>query len=193
MQKKTTTALVLLVDGVEEVEAVTPIDLLRRAGVEVTTAAVGDNLTVTGRNKIQLIADRKLGDVRDELFDVLVVPGGPGVTALRKSPDVKSAVANHARGDRLIAAICAAPTVLLDADLLKNRRHTAHFSVHNELPNLVENEEVIRDGNILTSRGAGTAIPFALAIIRGLCPPDTAEKVASSICYTIHENHETTL
>jgi 4-methyl-5(b-hydroxyethyl)-thiazole monophosphate biosynthesis len=193
MEKKETTALVLLVDGVEEMEAVTPIDLLRRAGILVTTAAVGENLTITGRNKIQMIAEQNLAGLRDQLFDVLVVPGGPGVASMRKSAGVKHIVTNHAQSGRVVAAICAAPTVLLDARLLQNRRHTAHFSVKNELPDLVENEEVILDGNILTSRGAGTAIAFAFAIIRVLCPQGTAESIASSICHSLPENHESTL
>jgi 4-methyl-5(b-hydroxyethyl)-thiazole monophosphate biosynthesis len=78
---------------------------------------------------------------------------------------------------------------LHDANVLHDRRYTAHFSVENELPDLISDEETILDGNILTSRGAGTAIPFALEIIRVLCSEDAAQKVAASICYFGRKSH----
>lgn len=177
------TALVILADGVEEVEAVTPIDLLRRAGLEVTVAALGPTLQVVGRSSITLAADVLFSELGNRTFDVLVLPGGPGVKNLRA--DARVVAAAKAQGDagRLVAAICAAPTVLKDAGVLPGRRHTAHFSVENELPQLVKTEAVIRDGNVVTSRGAGTAIPFALEIIRALISDDAAAKVAAAICY----------
>jgi len=178
-------ALVLVFDGVEEVEVVTPIDLLRRAGVHVTVAAVGSQLEVTGRNGIRLGADCLLADVKDDdLYDAFVIPGGPGVAEVRKVTRVGMLAKRHAEAGAFVAAICAAPTLLNDVQLLDERRHTAHFSVKSELPNLDETVPVIRDHNIITSRGAGTAVHFALELITALVSEEAAHEVARSICWT---------
>jgi len=177
------TALVLLPEGVEEIEAVTPIDLLRRAGVEVLLASLSEDLRVIGRTGIVLGADTSLAAVGDRLFDLLLLPGGPGVRHLRASPAVLDLTRRHAQAHRLIGAICAAPTVLLDAGLLTpGIGYTAHFSVAGELP-AARSEAVVRHERILTSRGAGTAVPFGLALIEALFDSEAASKVAAAICY----------
>lgn len=177
------TALVILASGVEEVEAVTPIDLLRRAGIEVTVACLGTDKHVVGRTHVALEADTSLAKAILRDYDVLVIPGGPGVKLLRATADVVSLAKKQAAGGRLVAAICAAPTVLKDAGLLDGRKYTAHFSVENELPGIDRTKAVVHDGNIITSRGAGTAIPFALEIITTLLAAGAAKKVAEEICY----------
>jgi len=175
-------ALIILMPGVEEMEAVTPIDLLRRAGIDVTTASVGAEKFVTGRNNIPLGADVALSEIGERTFDVVILPGGPGVKHLRKAPEVLKLVKTQASAGRLLAAICAAPTVLNDAGLLEGREFTAHFSVESELPALIRDAPVAHDGNIITSRGAGTAIPFSLHLIETLRSLETANQVAESIC-----------
>lgn len=170
-------------EGVEEVEAITPIDLLRRAGVEVTVASLSPEPRVTGRTNIMIGTDTELASVADRTFDLLVLPGGPGVRHLRASATVLDLVKRHAASGRLIGAICAAPTVLKDAGLLEGIPHTAHFSVANELPSLRKDTAVVRHERIITSRGAGTAVPFALALIKALFDESAANKVAESICY----------
>jgi 4-methyl-5(b-hydroxyethyl)-thiazole monophosphate biosynthesis len=126
--------LVLLPAGFEEVEAVTPVDLLRRAGHDVKIAALGDELTVKGRNGIHLRADTLLARVDpNATFQVLLLPGGPGVSALRSSPEVRDLLGRHVMADAWIAAICAAPLVLHDAGLLSGRHYTAHPSTATEL------------------------------------------------------------
>ena len=176
------TVLAILADGFEEIEATTPIDLLRRAGVEVTVAALGQDIHTTGRAGLILLADTTLTAVENRVFDGVFLPGGPGVKHLRADPRVRQIVQRHAREKKWLAAICAAPTVLHDAGLLAHRRYTAHFSVADELPAILNGLRVVTDGNIVTSRGAGTALEFGLALIEHLVSPLKAREVAASIC-----------
>jgi protein deglycase len=173
--------LVLLAEGFEEIEAITPVDILRRAGIEVKTAAL-EGMHVSGRTGITLHADTTLAAVEAQLFDALFLPGGPGVKHLRADPRIRGILARHVAADRWIAAICAAPTVLHDAGLLAERRYTAHFSVANELPSILAQERVVLDGKLITSRGAGTALDFALKLVEKLVSAEKAKEIASSIC-----------
>ena len=175
-------ALVILADGFEEIEAFALVDLLRRADVEVTTASLNDNRHATGRSLVTVHADVALSGVQDRRFDLLFLPGGPGVKNLRADPRVDATVRAHAAAGKWIAAICAAPTVLNAAGLLDGRRYTAHFSVAGELPHILAGERVVVDGNILTSRGAGTAMDFGLLLIEKLVSADKAREIALSIC-----------
>ena len=178
-----TQVLAILPEGFEEVEAITPIDLWRRAGWTVTTAALAEAIHVTGRSGITVHADTPFAALpAGATYDVLFLPGGPGVKHLRSNPAVLARVRDQARAERWVTAICAAPTVLRDADLLTGRRYTAHFSVADELPDLRADERVVVDGRILTSRGAGTALDFAIETIRQLDGAEAAEKVRVSIC-----------
>lgn len=176
------TVLALLPEGFEELEAVAPIDLLRRAGVTVTLAALGESPQVTGRNGLTLLADTTLAAAGNALFDLLFLPGGPGVKLLRADPRVRTTVLAHHAAGRWIAAICAAPTVLHDAGLLAGRRYTAHFSVANELNAILSTERTLADGRLLTSRGAGTAIDFGLLLVAKLTSPEKSAEIAQSIC-----------
>jgi protein deglycase len=173
--------LILVFDGVEEIEAVTPVDILRRAGAGVCMAAVGAGVEVTGRSGIRFAADRLLSGVVVEDFDVLVIPGGPGVAALRKEGRAAELAKEFAARGRWVAAICAAPLVLADAGLLAGRPHTAHSSTHAELGTPRPCERIVRDGKILTSRGAGTAMAFSLELVRILFGEEKASSIARSI------------
>jgi protein deglycase len=176
------TILAILADGFEEVEAITPIDLLRRAGAEVTVAALVDGIHVTGRNGLTLHADTSLSAVAGDTFDCLFLPGGPGVKHLRADPRVREIVLRHHAAGKLLAAICAAPTVLHDAGLLAGRRYTAHFSVAAELPELRAEERVVTDGKIITSRGAGTSLDFAVRLVEALFSTEKAAEISQSVC-----------
>ncbi len=176
------TVLAILAEGFEEIETVSPIDLLRRAGVTVTLAALGEGIHVTGRNGMTLHADTTLETVRHQSFDCLFLPGGPGVKHLRADPRVRELVLRQHTARGWLAAICAAPTVLHDAGLLKNVRYTAHFSVATELPSIESAEPCVADGHILTSRGAGTALDFGLLLVEKLISPQKSAEVAASIC-----------
>jgi 4-methyl-5(b-hydroxyethyl)-thiazole monophosphate biosynthesis len=174
------TVLVLLAEGFEEIEFVAPLDLLRRAGADVTVAALGDGIHVTGRSGVILHADTSLSAVSGD-FDCILLPGGPGVARLRADARVAELVKKQAGAGGWIAAICAAPTVLLDAGVLGNRRYTAHFSVAPELPSALLSERVVVDGRLITSRGAGTAIDFGLAVVERLFSPQRAAEIAKSV------------
>jgi 4-methyl-5(b-hydroxyethyl)-thiazole monophosphate biosynthesis len=175
------TVLVLLAEGFEEIEAVTPVDLLRRAGAVVTTAALADGIHVTGRSGLTVHADTTLSAAEGNVYDCIMVPGGPGVALLRSDPRVAALLRQQSKSDGWIAAICAAPVVLKDAGVLEGRRYTAHFSVAAELPAALAAERVVVDGRLVTSRGAGTALDFGLMVVEKLFSRDKASEVARSV------------
>lgn len=179
MKKK---ILTILAPGFEEIEALTPIDILRRANMEVIIAALENNKLVCGRNEICVQADVKLSELKDSDFDGILIPGGPGAKKLRESDETLKLVKDLFDKDRLIAAICAGPTVLLDAGILVNKKYTAHFSHKDELPDM-EEEKVVKDKNIITSQGPGTALHFALAIVEALEGKDVVKKIKKNICF----------
>ena len=163
--------LVPLAPGCEELEAVTIIDLLRRAGVEVVAAGLDDGLVRCSRGTV-LMPDTTLDDVLDQSFDMIVLPGGlPGADHLNDDPRIQRLLRDMAEQGRFTAAICAAPKVLASAGLLDGREATAYPGVLTavEQPSIqVLDRPVVRDGQIITSRGPGTAMDFALELIEAL-------------------------
>jgi len=162
------TILIPLADGVEEMEAVIVIDVLRRARWEVTAAATGDRLAITASRGVHLVADILWQDVGSlDRFSGIVIPGGAGGTqALCADRDVLGALKTFNRTGRCIGAICAGPLVLQAAGILAGRRFTCYPGVEKEIHGAVhETANVVRDGNLITSRGPGTAFDFALAMI----------------------------
>jgi len=177
------TALVILHEGFEEMEAVAPIDILRRGEVSVTVASLKPATSVTGRNQITIEADTDLDQALTQDYDVIVLPGGPGVTQyLRHDSRVRKALLHQVATGRLIAAICAAPLAVRDAELLGGKHFTAHPSTQAELPTRNPDLPVVTDGWLITSQGAGTATAFALEILARLTSNETAAAVADSIC-----------
>ncbi len=176
------TVLVILADGFEELETIAPVDLLRRGGVDVTVASLNENRHATGRSDVTVHADTALSSVQGKMFDLVFLPGGAGVKHLRADPRVRKIVLQHHAANRWLAAICAAPTVLHDCGLLAGRRYTAHFSVANELPAILLEERVVTDGNITTSRGAGTAVDFGLHLVSLLVSPAKSAEISKAIC-----------
>ena len=174
-------ALVLLATGFEEIEATCPIDLLRRADVAVTIASCEKSLLVSGRSNIKIEADCLLNEQSARVHDALVIPGGPGVFELRNNPRILSLVQEFDRAGKIIGAICAAPLLLLDSQVLRNRKHTAHGSASGELPDLMTGHLVVHDENLMTSRGAGTAVEFGLSLISALLGKEKAKEIACSI------------
>ena len=173
--------LMPLVEGFEEIETLAPVDLLRRAGVTVTMAALGDGIQVTGRSGVTVHADALWMNVEETEADALVLPGGPGVKAMRADERVVKKAREMAQQGKLVAAICAAPLVLHDAGLLEGKRFTAHDSTWGELAGALGEERVVEDGQVITSRGAGTALEFGLALVRRLYGGAAAEQVARAI------------
>jgi 4-methyl-5(b-hydroxyethyl)-thiazole monophosphate biosynthesis len=177
-------ALVFLADGFEEVEAITPIDYLRRAGIEVVTVAVGGGRTVTGSHGIPVTADSIINAVPPTGdWNCVVLPGGTaGVAKLAASPKLNSLLKQAAGSGVLIAAICAAPAaVLAPKGLLAGKRVTGYPGTESTVTGAQWTEgAVVIDGKILTSRGAGTAAAFSLAIIEQLLDNEAAQRVASA-------------
>ncbi|MCX7721850.1 MAG: DJ-1/PfpI family protein [Verrucomicrobiae bacterium] len=173
--------LCILGPGFEEIETLAPVDLLRRAGVEVVLAALGDSKLVTGRCGVTVQADAALAEVDPATFDLLLIPGGPGVKNLRADGRAAQLAKLFVQSGKPVGAICGAPTVLADAGLLEGKRFTAHSSVAGELPGALLEERVVEDGLIITSRGPGTALDFGLALVRRLCGEPAAREVAKAI------------
>ena len=171
----------MLFPAFEEIEALAPVDLLRRAGVQVTLASLTGDKWMTGRCGITVGTDAPLAEVASQEFDLLLLPGGPGVKTLRADGRTARLAREFAQAGKPVAAICAAATVLADAGLLVGRRFTAHFSVHGELPQALGSERVVEDGGLITSRGAGTAIDFGLALVRRLLGEMAARDIAKAI------------
>lgn len=160
--------LVPLAGGFEEIEAVTVVDLLRRAGIEVHTASL-DGPQVTGSHGIALLADIALDAAVADDYDMVVLPGGmPGAAHLKNDPRVISLLRRFAAAGRYTAAICAAPSVLAHAGLLEERAATSFpgFLDADSAPGIrLRDDAVVVDGKVVTSRGAGTAMEFGLALI----------------------------
>jgi 4-methyl-5(b-hydroxyethyl)-thiazole monophosphate biosynthesis len=165
------TVLVPLAQGCEELEAVTIIDLLRRAGITVITAGLDSEPVKASRGTV-LIPDTNLDAVMAQEFDMIVLPGGlPGADHLNKDPRIHTLLKQMTKADKYTAAICAAPKVLATAGLLNGKHVTSYpGSIDNiETQNMVyEQEAVVIDGKVITSRGPGTALDFALALIEQL-------------------------
>lgn len=175
-------ALIILHPDFEEIEAATPIDLLSRAGIHVEQAALGDTRFVTGRSGITLEAATLLDDVIDDEYDAIIIPGGPGIQQLRKHPAICALLRRQFSQKKIIGCICAAPLLLLDAGLIDKIKYTAYPATENELP-LARHEPVVIDGPIITSRGAGTAIEFGLALVASLSDKTTAKVIGDSIIW----------
>ena len=173
---------VFLGDGFEEIEAITPIDFLRRAGVAVHTVSIHGQQAV-GSHGIQVQTDTAgEGFVLPADADMVMFPGGPGVDALRTNACVKAVLAQAAERGIYVAAICAAPRLLQDAGLLQGKRVTAFPTTQGEFDGaLFTGAPVETDGNIITSRSAGTALAFAHALAEALLGKDEADAVLQSL------------
>lgn len=181
-------ALVLLADGLEEIEAITVVDVLRRAEVDVTTAAL-EGQDVSGSHEISLQADTLLSSVEDRTYDALILPGGePGTTNLEKHPSVGTLIQEHHQNGRIVAAICAAPRILAQQGLLDGKPATSHPSVREEMESTDYREDpVVQSENVITSRGPGTAIPFSLRLVSELVNSETSFQMAEQMEFHFSE------
>jgi len=177
-----------IADGFEEVEGLTSVDLLRRAGIEVKMVSVMGRKNIEGAHGIRLETDLLIEELEgsESLADMMVLPGGmPGTNYLRESAPLADLLKAQYESGRYVAAICAAPSVLAGLSFLKGRRATSY-------PGCLDGyevgeycrEPVVTDGHVITSRGVGTAIPFALTLIEKLEGAGKADQIASSILYS---------
>lgn len=174
-------ALVLLADGFEEIEAITIIDVLRRGEVKTTTASLGKKV-VRGSHDIAVEADKLFDDVSVEDFDALVLPGGPAAKTLREDARAQEAIQRAAELDKLVAAVCAAPTALEVAGVLKGKRATVYPGSKLPSAELVESA-VVQDGKIITGRGPGSSMAFALKLVEELAGPAVAKTTAERLLF----------
>jgi len=182
-------AIVLLADGFEDVEAVTPIDYLRRAGIEVVTAAISESLTITSRwGGIKLIADTTLSKNKEisesSNWDAVIIPGGmPGASNIAASQEANLLIKKMASDRKLVCAICASPVVVLaPLGLLNGKKFTCYPGLEEKTTDGQWSEtRVVVDDNIITSRGAGTAGEFSIAIIENLLDKAAANKIAETV------------
>lgn len=176
--------LVPLAQGCEELEAVTIIDLLRRAKIEVVTASLTDGPVVASRG-VKLIPDSSLDEAAALPFDMIVLPGGlPGADHLRDDSRVQDLLKRAAAAGKFTAAICAAPKALARAGLLRGKRATSYPGSlsESELDGIDYcDDPVVRDGYVVTSRGPGTAMDFALALIELLADNATRQQVEAGL------------
>ena len=173
-------------EGVEEIEFVAVVDILRRAGIEVVMASL-DGAPVTGRSGISIKPDANLADVAGEAWDMVVLPGGlPNAYLLRDDSHVKAVVQRLRDERKSIAAICAAPTALAAFGIIENRRVTSYPGMKEEVQKLspsaiYSDDAVVEDDFLITSRGAGTAVEFTLRLVSRLCGREKSEEIRQSI------------
>lgn len=174
--------LVPLAEGFEEIEAITIVDTLRRAGVEVVTAALREGPVLASR-RTRHLADCTMDGIGAELYDMVALPGGqPGTNHLKADVRLRDCVVRHVRSGRWVAAICAAPIVLQELGFLHGRQVTSHPSVREELEGCCyEESRVVVDGKLVTSRGPGTALEFSLCLVALLSGRAKAEELAGAM------------
>lgn len=176
---------VFLAEGFEEIEALTPVDVLRRAGMNVTLVSVSGNINVKSSHEITVVADSLFENTDFSDADMLVLPGGmPGSRHLDEHKDLHKLIIMMNNSGKFISAICAAPMVLGHLGLLEGKRATCFPGMESELNGAIyTNTDVEVSDNIITSKGAGTALPFSLILLEKLTSKEIAENMANRLCY----------
>ena len=174
---------VLLGTGFEEIEAITPVDLLRRAGIAVTTVGINGK-TVYGGHNIGIEADITIGQLDFTQLDMIVLPGGlGGVQSIRNSAEAMNAIRFAWENHKFVAAICAGPTILADLGITSTKNTTCYPGCESAMGDSIVHNDVpaIRDGNIITAASAGCAVPFGLMLIEALQCKHSAEQIQQQI------------
>lgn len=172
----------LLADGFEEVEALEPTDILRRGGVDVKTVGICDK-RVTGSHNITVEADISIDDVSAEGMEALILPGGPGHTLIEQNEKAKELIMKAA-SDSILAAICASPSIIGKMGLLEGKKATCFPGYEECLKGAaLTREKAVKDGNIITARGAGAASEFGFLILAALKGRETADKIKEVMQY----------
>ncbi|MFR4350271.1 MAG: DJ-1 family glyoxalase III [Roseburia sp.] len=176
---------VFMADGCEEIEGLAVVDVARRAKFEIVMISITGKKEVRGSHDIVFTADALASEVDYGTLDAIVLPGGmPGTKHLGEDRTVSEIIRTFAAEGKLVCAICAAPSVLGAAGLLRGRRATCHPGFEDKLAGAdVREEEVVVDGNIITSRGMGTAIPFALEIVRYFADDAAVDEIQKGLVY----------
>jgi len=178
-------AYVFLADGFEEIEAITPIDILRRADIEVVTVSISTSKEVRGAHNIIVLADCLFSETEFANNDLLILPGGmPGTKNLDAHNELKDLLCRQAEAGQKIAAICAAPSILGKMGLLNGKEAICYPNFENQLLGAkISKDKVVKSSTIITAKGAGVAVEFALKLVEELKGKATADKIAESICF----------
>ncbi len=176
-------ALIFLAPGFEEIEAVTVIDILRRADIIIRMVSITNNRTVTGAHDIEITADTTISNVKNTINDILILPGGmPGSTNLAENEELASIIKLHYEKGKWLAAICAAPLVYGRMGLLEDEKATCYPSFEPELAGaMISENTVVKSGQFITGKGPGVTMDFALKIIEELKGKATAEQIAHDL------------
>ena len=175
-----------LAEGFEEAEAIIPIDIARRAGIEVTMVSISDDIHVTGSHGIEIKADALLKDTDTTIYDMLMLPGGmPGTTNLKGSEKVKEALQKANEDGKYLAAICAAPRFLGSLGILDGKKATVYPGNDQYMTKADYDREAkaVTDGNVITARGMGCAVEFGGEIVKALTDADKAKEILNAIQY----------
>ncbi|MDR1531892.1 MAG: DJ-1/PfpI family protein [Clostridiales bacterium] len=179
-------ALLVLPQGFEEMEALSTLDILRRAGVEVISASLDDSADVHGSHDITVKADKKFSEICEGEYDIAILPGGPGAARYKEHGGLRALIDRRRANCEKVAAICAAPVFLGLVGLLEGRRAVCYPGMEAELTGAVYVDElVVTDGPVTTAKGPGAAVPFALRLVELLEGPAAAAKVRQAICLTV--------
>lgn len=178
MQKK---VLFVFGHGVEELELIAPADVLRRAGLSVSFASTEETRLVNTRGGFVVQCDQSFSGIGATDIDLLVLPGGPGVMALRQRQDLLDFLREYEKSGKPLAAICAAPLLLQDAGLLAGKQFTCHDSCWAELAVAQRTQKVVADGTLITSQGAGTALDFGLVLVEIMCGEEVRAQIVRAI------------
>ncbi len=178
---------IFLANGFEEIEALTVVDLCRRAGLNIDMVSVSGSLQVTGSHGIEVKADKVIDELDFDSMDMLVLPGGmPGTTNLENTEKLMENIRAFDSKGKYISAICAAPGVFGRAGLLQGKKACVFPGLEGELKGAdVQMSETTVDGHILTSRGMGTAMAFGLAIVERFCGKETADELGKKVVYKL--------
>ncbi|WP_029322745.1 DJ-1 family glyoxalase III [Butyrivibrio sp. AE3004] len=178
---------IFLAEGFEEIEALTVVDLCRRAQLNIDMVSVMGTLSVKGSHGIEVKADKLIDDVNFDEMDMLVLPGGmPGTTNLDKTEKLTDQILAFNEAEKYISAICAAPCVFGRLGILQGKKACVFPGLEENLTGAdVQMTETTVDGHILTSRGMGTAIPFGLAIVERFCGKEAADKLGKGIVFRV--------
>ncbi len=179
-------AAVFIADGSEEVEAITPVDLLRRAKVDVDVVSVMPELEITASRNVKITADKLISEIDFDEYDLLVLPGGiRGTSNLNANEELKKQIVRFNDQGKGIAAICAAPSIFAGLGLLNGKTSTCNPGFWDELraggANVIEDSKVVVNGNIITSQAMGTSVDFGLALVGFLCGEEEKEALKANV------------
>ncbi|MDR1413728.1 MAG: DJ-1/PfpI family protein [Puniceicoccales bacterium] len=170
-------------DGVEEIELAVPVDILRRCRLDVILVSAKKSLHVLGAHEMKLTADEIITNLQVDDFDCLLLPGGPGAFMLQENSSVLTLVRSFHEKNKLICAICAAPLILHRAGILDSKKYCSHPCTYDILKNADQNARTMVDGNLITAKGPGAVVEFAMLIVERLCGALTASNIKEEMLF----------